>query len=88
MPTVIASHELVEYSEYITTPAAPSEQPGAHGARKGFWRTLAYRLVGAATPASRACQMAAGGGQHPFEAPMDRLVREHPSLSLHLMAMV
>jgi hypothetical protein len=83
MPAVIDTPELIAHVETheLTTHGLTIERPEARRARPGFWRTLAYRSTTPLTQTPRASQAPSYSRHRPFETPMDRLVREHPSLA-------
>ena len=65
-----------------------SERPQGRGARPGFWRSLAHGITMYLTPMPREWRAPSCSVRRPFETPMDRLVREHPSLSVYALAIV
>jgi hypothetical protein len=86
MPTVIDTPERIDYDGYVethelTTHELTIERPQPRGTRLGFWRTLAYRITTHLTHTPRARQTPSCSAPRPFETPMDRLVRAHPSLA-------
>jgi hypothetical protein len=87
MPSVMDTPEL-EIAHVETYDLSIEEQPRARDARPGFWRTLAHGITTylASTPHERpapVCRVS-----RPFETPMDRLVREHPSVATYALAMI
>ena len=56
----------------------------AHGAQPGFWHRLAAYL----TPLLRAQHVPASHTHRLCESPIDRLVRESPSLSVSALAIL
>ena len=85
MPSVRATPELITHVEM---PASLTEQPQAREARPGFWRTLVHRITMHLPHTPRERQTAAYSVPRPFETPMDRLVREHPALSISALAII
>jgi hypothetical protein len=83
MPTVLDTPEVLEHVE---TDNLPIEGLQARSARPGFWRALAYGVTTYLTCTLHARRVPAYHAPHPFETPMDRLVREYPSLSAHALA--
>jgi len=75
-----------ELSTHVETPTILLEQPQAHRTRLGFWRTLIHRITTHNTLHEK--QVALCTARRPFEAPIDQLVREHPSLSVCVLATV
>jgi len=90
MPSVLDAPELIEYVETheFTTHELTIERPRPRGARPGFWRTLVHGITKHLTPAPQARQAPLSSTPRPFEAPMDRLVREHPSLAPLVLSIV
>jgi hypothetical protein len=81
MPSVIDTPN----DDQVDAHTLQSERPRTRGARPGFWRSLAHGITTSLTPTPRerhtpSCR--------PFEAPMDRLVREDSSLSLLALAII
>lgn len=85
MPTVLDTPTVLEHVE---TDNLPIERPSARGARPGFWRTLAHRVATYLTHTGRERHTPSYRGTRPFETPMDRLVREYPSISVHALAII
>ena len=83
MPAVIDTPELIEYIETheLTPHGLTIERPQPRGARPGFWRTLAHGIIKHLTHTPRVKQVPSCSARRPFETPMDRFVREHPSLA-------
>ena len=81
MPAVLDTPECIEHIAYIETPTIRAERPQARGAHLGFWRTLAHRITKQVTYMSYERYAPSCSPHRPFEAPMDRLAREYPSLS-------
>ena len=82
MPSVIDTPELVAYVETHDLPIETLEQPQPCRARPSFWRSLVHKITPHLTPAP-ACST-----RRPFETPVDWLVREHPSHSVYVLAMI
>ena len=80
MPTVLDTPTVLEHIEIDNLPI---EQLPARSAHPGFWRTLAHGVTTYLTHTSRERH---APSSRPFETPMDRLVREYPSLSAHALA--
>ena len=85
MPTVLDTPTVLEHVE---TDNLPIEQSSAHSARPGFWRTLAHGVVTYLTHTGCERHTPSYRGTHSFETPMDRLVREYPSLSVYALAVI
>ena len=83
MPAVIDTPERIVDVE---TPVLSAERPQARGIRVGFWRTLAHGITRLLTPLPPERHAPSSSVRRPFETPMDRLAREHPSLSLRALA--
>jgi hypothetical protein len=80
MPAVIDAPEVVEYEEQDCQEA----QPKGRGARAGFWHTVGQYVR--RHRARHACHTwsSSPGTPHPIEMPLERLVREHPTLFLRV----
>jgi hypothetical protein len=70
---------------HIEAPVLESGRPQAQGVRPGFWCSLAQGIMKYVPPTPRRQH---APSCHPFEAPMDRLVQESPSLSLLALAIL
>jgi hypothetical protein len=68
---------------HIEAHALQRERPLSRGGRPGIWHSLAHRIASSLTPMPRTRH---AFSSCPFEPPMDRLVQEHPSLSLLALA--
>ena len=90
MPTVLDAPELIEYVETHepTTHELTIELSQPHKTRPGFWRTLAHGITKHLTPMPHERQASSCSVHRPFETPMDRLVREHPSLAPLALAII
>ena len=90
MPSVLDEPELIEYVETheLTPHGLTIERPQSRGTRPGFWRTLVHGITKHLTRTPRVRQIPSCSTHRPFEAPMDRLIREHPSLSLLALAII
>ena len=90
MPSVLEAPELIEYVETheLTTHDLHIERPQPRRAHPGFWRTLAHGITTYLTPMPYERQAPLYSAHRPFETPMDRLVREHPSLAILALAIV
>ena len=84
MPAII---DTPEYIDDVEMPALLAERLQAHGARPGFWRTLAHGISKHLTPMPHERQAPACSPRRPFEAPMDRFAREYPSLSMYALSL-
>jgi hypothetical protein len=82
MPSVMDTPELVEYVETHDLAIETLEQLQPCGARPSFWRSLVHKITTHLTPAP-ACST-----RRPIETPVDWLVREHPSHSVYVLAMI
>jgi hypothetical protein len=83
MPAGIETHAPA------SAPVEPSdlsreERPQAHSAHPGFWPRLATYL----TAMLRAQHGPVSRTHRPCEPPMDRLIRESPSLSVSALAII
>jgi len=87
MPAVIDTPELIEI-EQIETPDLPIERPQPRQARPGFWRMLAHKITQNLTPMLREQHAPVYRAPRPFETPMDRFVREYPSIALYALAII
>ena len=85
MPTVLDTPTVLEHVE---TDNLPIEQSSAHSARPGFWRTLAHGVTTYLTHTSCERHAPAYCAPRSFETPMDRLVREYQSISVHALAII
>ena len=88
MPSVIDAPELATYVATHDLTIETIERPQPHRARPGFWRTLVHKITGYFTSTPREQHVALCSVRRPFEAPMDRLVREYPYLSVYALAIV
>ena len=90
MPSVLDAPELIEYVELheLTAHELTIERPQPRRAHPGFWRTLAHGIARHLTHTPRASQAPLCSAPRPFETPMDRLVREHPSLALLALSII
>ena len=86
MSTVIDTPELE--IEYVETHDLTIERPQPRRARPGFWRTLAQGITKHLTPTPRERHAPLYRVHHQFETPMDRFVREYPSLSVYALALI
>ncbi len=85
MPSVLDAPELIEYDEIHELTI---ERPQPRRTRPGFWRTLAHGVTKHLTRTPRVRQTPSCTIPRPFETPMDRLVREHPSLAIYALAII
>jgi hypothetical protein len=91
MPAVIDTPELIDIEDIEThdlTHDFTIEQCPARQARPGFWRTLAHGITTHLTPSPRERLAAVYSVPRPFETPLDRVVREYPSLALYAHAIL
>ena len=90
MPAVLDAPERIEYVEThaLTPHGLTIEQPQPRGTRPGFWRTLAHGITKHLTLTPRVRQTPSCSMSRPFEVPMDRFVREYPSLSILALAIM
>jgi hypothetical protein len=88
MPSVMDAPELVEYVETHDRTLETSAWPQPRRARPGFWRPLAHTITTYLKPTPYEPHAPLSRAHCPFEAPMDRLVREHPSLSVYALALI
>ena len=86
MPAIIDTHELK--LEHVETHDLTIETPQTRRARPGFWRSLMQGITVYLTAMPREKQAPACSVPRQFEAPMDRLIQEHPSLSIYALALV
>ena len=85
MPAICTTHELIER---ITTPEPLSPQPLVHGKALHALHALVHKVTSYLAYTPRAQYIPVGGSALTCEAPIDRLVREHPALSCYALAMV
>ncbi len=85
MPSVMDAPELCDYVE---THDLTIEQPQTRRACPGFWHSLAHKIITYLTPTPREQHAPSCSAPRPFETPMDRLVRESPSLAVYALAMI
>ena len=64
------------------------ERPQPRRVRPGFWRTLAHKITRYLSPTPREQHAPLHRVHRPFEAPMDRFVRECPYLSVYALALI
>ena len=90
MPSVLDVPERIEYVETheLTTHELTIEQPQPHRAHAGFWRTLGHRMTQLQSRTPRVRQAPSCSAHRPFEAPMDRVTREHQWLSILALAAI
>lgn len=89
MPSVLDAPERIEYvdTHALTPHGLTIEQPQPRGTRPGFWRTLIHGLTQHLTTPC-ASQAPTYSAPRPFEAPIDRLMREHPSLAPLVLSII
>jgi hypothetical protein len=88
MPSVMDAPELVEYVETHDLTIEMIEYSQPRRARPGFWRTLAHTITRYLIPMSREGYTPSCSASRTFEAPMDRLARENPYLSVYALALI
>ena len=90
MPAVIDTPERIDLEQVddVEPYALTGEQLRTRLARPGFWRMLVHRITMFLTPRSHARHTPACHVHRPFEAPMDRLIRENPSLSMYALTLI
>jgi hypothetical protein len=87
MPAIIETHDL-EIEHVETCDLSIEERPPARQTRPGSWRTLVHGITTYLTPTRHERHVPVCRVSRPFETPMDRLVREHPSLATYALAMI
>ena len=85
MLSVIDAPELIESVETHKLTIEPT-QP--RRARPGFWRTLAHGITQHFTDIAHERHAPSCSTYRPCEAPMDQLIREHPSLALLALSII
>jgi hypothetical protein len=85
MTAILDTPERIDYDE---THELTIERPQPRRSRPGFWDTLAHRITKHLTRTPRASQVPSCSIRQPFEAPMDRVTREHPWISILALAAV
>ena len=89
MPSVMDTPELdIDYDETHDLTIETRERPSTRQTRPGFWRMLAHGIATYLTPTRREWHTPVCPVSRPFETPMDRLVREHPSLAPLVLSIV
>jgi len=90
MPAVIDTPERIDLEQIddVKPYDLTRERSRARLARPGFWRILAHRITTSLTPCSHARRTPGCHVSRPFEAPIDRVIREHPSLSIYAFAII
>jgi hypothetical protein len=89
MPSVIDAPELEnEYVEAHDLTIETIVRPQSRRVRPGFWRTLAHKITRYLTPTPHEQHAPLYRVHRPFEAPMDRFVREYPYLSVYALALI
>jgi hypothetical protein len=91
MPAVIDTPERIDIEDITThdlTYDLTIERPLARPARPGFWRMLAHRMTMSLRPTPRERHAPVCHVSRPFEAPMDRFLREYPSVALYAHAII
>ena len=91
MPSVMDAQELdmeIEYVDIHDLTIETIERRELRRERPGFWRTLTRGISTYLTPLRRERHVPSCWVSRPFEGPMDRLVREHPSLAIYALAII
>ena len=89
MPSVMDAPDLeIECVEIHDLTIEPIARQEPRGVRPGFWRTLVHGITAYLTPTPRERHAPVCSVRRPFETPMDRLVREHPSLATFALAII
>jgi hypothetical protein len=88
MPSVIDTSELAENVTTHDLTIETLERPQIRRARPGFWRSLVHKITTHLSPTPREQHAPLCSAPRPFEAPMDRLVREYPSLAIYALAII
>jgi hypothetical protein len=90
MPSVMDAPELeIEYVETQHDLTIETiERPPVRQTRPGFWRTLMHGITTYLTPTRHERHTGACRVSRSFETPMDRLVREYPSLATYALAII
>jgi len=89
MPSVMDAPELeIEYVKTHDLTIETLARPEPRGVRPGFWHTLVHGITAYLTPTPRERHAPVCSLRRPFETPMDRLVREHPSLATYALAII
>ncbi|HSX82628.1 MAG TPA: hypothetical protein VLQ80_29210 [Candidatus Saccharimonadia bacterium] len=86
MPAVIETHELE--IEHVETSDLSLERSQPRRAPPGFWRSLVHKITTHLSPTPREQHAPLCSAPRPFEAPMDQLVREYPSLAVYALALI
>jgi hypothetical protein len=88
MPVLLDTPERID-SAYVTSVDLHQrtiERPATRKAKASIWRTLVSRLTAYLSPTPSKQHTPSSLVPRPFEAPMDRIAREYPSLSAHALA--
>ena len=89
MPSVMDAPELeTAYVETYDLTIETIARPEPRGVRPGFWRTLMHGITAYLISTPRERHAPVCSVRRPFETPMDRLVREHPSLATYVLALI
>jgi len=88
MPSMMDAPELVAHVATHDLTSETRERPQPQRVRLGCWRTLAHQMTRYLAPTPREQRVASCSVHCPFEAPMDRLVREYPSLAVYALALI
>ena len=85
MPALLDTHALIDLED-VETYDLPIDRPRTRSARPRFWRALAHRITTSLASRRRKRDVSVCPAHRPYDAPMDRFIRENPSLSLHALA--
>jgi hypothetical protein len=90
MPSVMDAPELMEYVETheLTLNELTIEPPQPRRTHPGFWRTLMQYVTWPRIHRHQRMPSLGIVPRPPVEAPMDRLIREHPSLTAYAFSIV
>jgi len=88
MLSVLDTPKRTHYDEHVETPDLTIERPQPRHTRPGFRRMLARGITTYLTQTPRVTQAPLCRAPRPFESPMDRLVREYPSLAPLALAII
>jgi hypothetical protein len=88
MPGVIHTTPALMEIKQSETHDLTIEQLPIRTARPGFWRTLAHKITQSLTPTPHERRAPVCSASRPFEMPLDRVVREYPSLAPYAHAII
>jgi hypothetical protein len=81
MPSVLDVPEVVEDVDVYDL---HEEQPQARAAHPGFWQTVKQYVTWHRVQTPTGTPSSSHVSRHPIEMPLERLVREHPTLFLRV----